>query len=110
MIFVRQSLAQELERRQVHCARSNEPQYQRKTVAQPRSRDSSEGLTFAEAQSLHAEVEHGREAGFEVQPALLDLSQIRHDFGHRLTLVADELDNMAEQITVRNIGEQHTSV
>jgi len=81
VILLREMRGQQVDRRQVDVAAGEHLEHPRKPPRRPRRRDPLAGRRLGHVQPLDTEREQGRARLAKVQPALLDLDQIRQELG-----------------------------
>jgi hypothetical protein len=79
----------------------------RKAPPETGSDETAKRLVFAHAELLGAKGEHRRKTRFEVEAALLDLTEVRDELCRDFALPGDETPDSRKQVAVRNVREIH---
>jgi hypothetical protein len=109
MVLLRQTLAQHLQRAQVHGAGCHQRVDGRKLSRQACREEPTIGVTLAHLAAAHTEVEHRRVAELEMEAPLFDLRQVLQELRREIALRAQERADIVEQRFTLNVREVHAA-
>jgi hypothetical protein len=110
VVFVRQMLAQQQERRQVDLSTLDHRERHREPADEARSRHASACFVVAHPEPSDAEVEERGACRREIQPSLLDLREMGEQASEDHSPLADERMQTRQQLFVGQSREIHSSL